>query len=72
MPGSGVDSDDVVGVSRKSALEESIIWFVSDDAQLGKRIAHTAAFDDFGNEIWIVAEHVSVFLKNCRTSPSLD
>ena len=67
MSGSGVDCDDIVGVSRKGALEESIIWFVPDDAQLGKRIADTAAFDDFSNEIRIVAEHVSVLFKYRRT-----
>ena len=72
MPGSGVHSDDVVGVSRKGALEESIIWFVPDDAQLGERIADAAAFDDLSNETWIVAEHVSVFFKNRRARPSLD
>jgi hypothetical protein len=72
MSRSGVDSDDVVGVSRKSALQESVIWFVPDDAQLGERIADTAAFDDFSNELWIVAEDVSVFFKNRRTRPSLD
>ena len=43
-----------------------------DDAQLGEGIADTAAFDDFGNEIWIAAEHVCVFFKNRRTRPSLD
>ena len=72
MAGSPIDGDDVVGVSRKGTLEESIIWFVPDNPQLGERIADTAAFDDFSNEIWIVAEHVAVFLKNRRTSPSLD
>jgi len=72
MSGSRVDGDDVVGVSRKGALEESIIWFVPDDAQFSEGIADTATFDDFGNEIWIVAEHVSVFFKNRRTCPSLD
>ena len=72
MSASGVHSDDVVGVSRKGALEESIIWFVPDDAQFGERIADTAAFDDFSNELWIVAEHISVFLENRRTRPSLD
>jgi hypothetical protein len=72
MSGSGVDSDDVVGVYCKGALQESVIWFVPDDAQLGERIADTAAFDDFSNEIWIVAEHIAVFLENRRTRPSLD
>ena len=72
MSGSGVDSDDVIGISREGALEESIIWFVPDDAQFGERIADTAAFDDFSNELWIVAEHISVFLENRRTRPSLD
>ena len=72
MSGSGVDSDDVIGISRKGALEESIIWFVPDDAQFGEGIADTAAFDDFSNERWIVAEHISVFLENRRTRPSLD
>lgn len=72
MPGSRVDGNDIVGVSRKSALEESVIRFVPDDPQLGKGIADTAAFDDFSNKIWIVAEHVSVFFKNGRTRPSLD
>jgi hypothetical protein len=66
MSASGVHSDDVVGVSRKGALEESIIWFVPDDAQFGEGIADTAAFDDFSNELWIVAEHISVFLENRR------
>jgi len=69
MAGSPIDGDDVVGVSRKGALEESIIWFVPDDAQFGEGIADTAAFDDFSNERWIVAEHISVFLENCRNSP---
>jgi hypothetical protein len=72
MSKSGVDSDDVIGVSRKGALQASVIWFVPDDAQLGERIADTAAFDDFSNELWIVAEDVSVFFKNRRTRPSLD
>ena len=72
MSASRVDGDDVVGVSRKSALQESIIWFVPDDAELGERIADTAAFDDFSNEIWIVAEDISVFLENRGTRPSLD
>ena len=72
MSGSGVDSDDVVGVSGKGALQESVIWFVPDDAQLGERIADTAAFDNFSNEIWIVAEHICVFLENRGTRPSLD
>jgi hypothetical protein len=57
MSGSSVHGDDVVGVSRKGALKEPIIWFVSDDTQLGERIADTAAFDDLSNEIRIVAEH---------------
>ena len=72
MSASGVHSDDVVGVSRKGALEESIIWFVPDDTQFDEGIADTAAFDDFSNELWIVAEHISVFLENRRTRPSLD
>jgi len=45
---------------------------VPDDAQLGERMADTAAFDDFSNELWIVAEDVSVFFKNRKTRPSLD
>jgi hypothetical protein len=45
---------------------------VPDDAQFGEGIADTAAFDDFSNELWIVAEHISVFLENRRTRPSLD
>ena len=72
MPRSRVDSDNVIGVSRKGALEESIIRFVPDDAQLREGIADTAAFNDFGNEIWIVAEHACVFFKNRRTGPNLD
>ena len=72
MSASGVHSDDVVGVSRKGTLEESIIWFVPDDAQFSERIADTAAFDDFSNELWIVAEHISVFLEHRRTRPNRD
>jgi hypothetical protein len=43
-----------------------------DDAQRGKGIADTTAFDDFGNEIWILAEHISVLLEDRRTRPSFD
>ena len=72
MSPSRVHSNDAVGVSRKSALEESVIWFVPDDAQFGERIADAAAFDDFSNEIWVIAEDISVFLENRRTRPSLN
>jgi len=50
MSGSRVDGDDVVGVSRKGTLEESIIWFVPDNPQLGERIANTTASDDFSKK----------------------
>jgi len=39
MSASSIDCDEVIGSSCKSAFQETIVWFVPDDPQLGDRMA---------------------------------
>jgi len=72
VPWGGIHCDDEVSADRQRAFQKPIVWFVANDAEFGQRMADTAAFDKFSDEIWLVTQHVSVLLKDGGTGPCFD
>jgi hypothetical protein len=62
----------------KSALmgertfQEAIIRLVTDDLQFGERMTEATAFENFGHEIWLITQHICIFLKNRGTGPNFN
>jgi hypothetical protein len=54
-------------VKRWRAFQEAVVRFVPDDTELGQRIAHGKAPDDFSDEFGMVAEDVRVLFEDGRT-----
>jgi hypothetical protein len=72
VTGSSIHRDDELRVRGKRAFEKTIIWFVADDTELGQRIAHREALDNFSDELWMIAEDVRVLFQDGWADPSLD
>jgi len=72
MTGSSIHRDDQLRVCGKGALEKTVVGFVPDDTELGQRIAHREALDNFSDELWMIAEDVRVLLQDGGADPSVD
>jgi hypothetical protein len=70
VTGSSIHRDDELRVRGKRAFEKTIIWFVADDTELGQRIAHREALDDFNDEFGVIAEDVRVLFEDGRADPA--
>jgi len=72
VPGCRVHGDDEFRVCGKRALEKTVVGFVPDDTELGQRIAHRKALDNFSDELWMIAEDVRVLFQDGWVDPSLN
>jgi hypothetical protein len=72
VSGGCIHRDDELGVRRQGALEETVIWLVANDAQLGQWIADEDELDELGNEVRLVAQDVRGFFKCRWTGPCLN
>ncbi len=72
VPGCRVHRDDEFRVCGKRAFEKTVVGFVPDDTELGQRITHREARNDFGDEFWVVAEDIRVLFQDCGTYPRLN
>ena len=72
VSGCRVHGHDEFRVCGKRAFEKTVVGFVPDNTELGQRIAHREALDDFSDEFRVVAEDVRVLFEDGRTDPRLD
>jgi hypothetical protein len=72
VPGCRVHRDDELRVCAKRALEKTVVGFVPDDTELGQRIAHREALDNYSDELWMIAEDVRVLFQDGWADSGLD
>jgi hypothetical protein len=72
VAGSSIHCDNEFRVRGKRALEKTVVGFVPDDTELGQRIAHREALDNFSDELWMIAEDVRVLFQDRRCCPCLN
>ncbi len=69
VPCCSVHRDDERGVGSECAFQKSVVSFVSDDTELGQRIADREALDNLGDEFRMVGQDISVLFQDSRTDP---
>ena len=60
------------GARGEGAFQKTVVWLVTDDAQFGQRVTHSAALDDFSDEFRLVTQYVRIFLENSGADPRLN
>jgi hypothetical protein len=54
VTGRSIHRDDEFRVRGKRALEKTIVGSVPNDTELGQRITHQEALDNFSDELWMI------------------
>lgn len=72
MPARCVDGYEVIRARGERAFQKAIVRFVTNNTQLGQRMAEFATLDYLGNKRWLVAEDIAVLFENRRAGPRFD